>query len=734
MELLAPCGNKEALYQAIAGGADAVYLGYTAFSARQGAGNFTREELIDAVALCHLHHVRVHVTVNTLVKEAEMDALLDALHIIAGAGADAVLVQDIGVARLIQTHFKTLPIHASTQMALHNAQGVRFAKKMGFKRVVMARECTLSEIKKACREDMEIEVFVHGAMCVSQSGQCLFSSMIGGRSGNRGRCAQPCRLNYTFEKKSGAFLSPRDIMLREQLPLLRDAGVASVKIEGRLKRPEYVAAVTQSYRRALDGASWPADMERDALLQMFNRGNFMRGHLMLDEDADICYPDRVGHNGVPIGKVEGFHRGMARIVLTGSLNDGDALQFRGERDTDAVYAGKPMEAGQTALCRLREDAVVTLGSTVHRLTDRVQMEAVLKKELPPIPVAMGLTVMPNQPMTLNVSSVTVSGDVAQAAQKAPLSHETLEQIMRKTGGTGFVATEVDVVSENAFAPVSALNRLRRDGLNAYAAARCRAFYEQGQLKTPPPVLPNMQPPHVGYPKAVRASDPRFFAPDTLNLFEPLSYDSEMLDGITAPVWLCLPSMCETATLDLIVAIAHENRDKVSGLVLGSMGQFGIETDLPIAASEGIPAFNRLAAQTLVDLGCRFIIASPELTKNELSLLAGYPLIVPTYGRTRLMVLSHCPRRTHMGLKKGRRGCQMCETAPLPPLVDRMNVAFPLQRVRLPEGCRISVLNSVPINNLAHEASLGFPVLHTFTTERAIAYESGTHGHLLKPVE
>lgn len=268
MENLAPAGNREALDRAVAGGADAVYLGYAAFSARATAGNFDEEALREAVAFAHLHHVRVHVTVNTLVKDGELAAVMDVLRFLASVPVDAVLIQDLGVLSLARRCFPDLPVHASTQMAIHNAAGAQWCAAQGMKRVVLARECSISEIEKAAKMPIEIEVFGHGAQCVGVSGECLFSSMIGGRSGNRGRCAQPCRMQYTWRGKTAAWLSPRDVCLRDELPQLDKAGVASVKLEGRLKRPEYVACVASSYRKGIDsigaGKFIPADAEENA--------------------------------------------------------------------------------------------------------------------------------------------------------------------------------------------------------------------------------------------------------------------------------------------------------------------------------------------------------------------------------------------------------------------------------------------------------------------------------------
>ena len=330
MELLSPAGNREALIAAVQNGADAVYLGYTAFGARSYAGNFDEAGLAEAVRYCHERGRRVYVTVNTLVKEPEMDDAADVLEMLCRRGADAVLVQDLGLAALCRERFPDLALHASTQMTIHNAQGVRLLREMGFTRVVPARECPLEEIRLIAAEGLETEVFVHGALCVSVSGQCLFSGIIGGRSGNRGKCAQPCRMRYRRpDGVQGCLLCTRDLMLLQRLPELRDAGVDSLKIEGRMKRPEYVAVVTAAYRRALDCAQRgepyaPDEATCQALRQIFNRGGFTEGYLMDKNNAALMSWERPGHFGVPVGRVERVRGELAGVRLERELSADEA--------------------------------------------------------------------------------------------------------------------------------------------------------------------------------------------------------------------------------------------------------------------------------------------------------------------------------------------------------------------------------------------------------------------------
>ena len=375
-ELLAPAGSMDALKAAFANGADAVYLGAAAFGARAAAG-FDEAALREALRLAHLHRKKIYVTVNILVKERELGEVRRTLSLLSSLGADAVLIQDLGILKICREEYPDLPLHASTQMALHNAAGARMVKELGACRAVMARECDLNALRAAAQTGIEIEAFCHGALCVSCSGQCLFSSMIGGRSGNRGRCAQSCRLPYTYQGKAGAWLSPRDLCARDELAALADAGVYSFKIEGRLKRPEYVAVVTRSYRNALDalaeGRFAPAGQaEREALTQIFSRGGFTQGYPGQERDAAIVDPTRVTPVGVPLGHVKKIYKKggalLADVALIKPLHNGDGLEI-GEQSLR--YSGPETAAGQTASLRLRDP--VPVGETIRRTEDESQL-------------------------------------------------------------------------------------------------------------------------------------------------------------------------------------------------------------------------------------------------------------------------------------------------------------------------------------------------------------------------
>ncbi|KDE54392.1 DUF3656 domain-containing protein [Methanoculleus sp. MH98A] len=501
-ELLAPAGSPAALAAAIAAGADAVYLAGRRFGARHYAANFSDEELDYAVGYAHLRGVRVYVTVNVLVRDAELPDVARYLLRLYEFGVDAVLVQDIGVAALAREVVPDLPIHASTQMAIHNREGVVRAAREGFSRVVLARELTLSEIEDiatdAGAQGIGIEVFAHGALCYCYSGQCLLSSVIGGRSGNRGMCAQPCRKPYRLvtaetdgygrpkdlRARSGSdryLLSTRDLSVYPRLDLLARAPVASLKIEGRMRSVEYVATVTAIYRRALDaiaaGEDWSPSREdmRDLALA-FNR-EFTEGYIF--GARDIMARDRPGNRGVPLGTVIGYdpRRREAAVRLTGDLvpRSGDGLAFcidDPDRDTGAVVRGTP------AVCRgmvqLSVPAPVSVGARVF-LTKSADLEdrakRIVEKPLQPVPLDVTAVWEDGTPCLEAVVDLQGSEPlrvryrpdlVMEPARSRPLTGEQIAEQLTKTGGTPFTIRNLALrYPGGLFAPLGELNRVRR---------------------------------------------------------------------------------------------------------------------------------------------------------------------------------------------------------------------------------------------------------------------------------
>ena len=380
-ELLAPAGTYESLKAAVAAGADAVYAGGARFGARAYAENFTEEALLKAIDFCHLHGSKLYLTVNTLLKDAEIEELYDYLLPYYREGLDAVIVQDIGVLKYIREAFPGLDIHASTQMTLCGADGAKFLESLGASRIVTSRELSLEEINAIHREtSMEIESFVHGALCYCYSGQCLTSSLIGGRSGNRGRCAQPCRLPYQAEGREGFLLSPKDICTLEILPEILDAGVYSLKIEGRMKRAEYTAGVVRIYRKYLDivlahgrKEYQVSEYDKKELMALYNRGGFSTGYYEMRNGREMMSMKRANHFGTEAARVTAVRRGSLTVRALEPLHKGDMLE-------NTVLSGDTAQGASLSL-KLPESELrgIKPGMILHRTRDEFLLAELNRK-------------------------------------------------------------------------------------------------------------------------------------------------------------------------------------------------------------------------------------------------------------------------------------------------------------------------------------------------------------------
>ncbi len=745
MELLAPAGNVQALHAAIDAGADGVYLAYTAFGARAGAGNFTLEELAKAVSLCHLWHIKVYVTVNTLVKEREMPQLEEVIFNLNRLKVDGVIVQDIGVGTYIKKHYPYLPIHASTQMAIHNVQGAMFLKDAGFSRVVLARENSLKTIGEVARTGIETEIFVHGALCVSQSGQCLFSGMVGGRSGNRGRCAQACRLPYQYEGQWGNWLSPRDMNLRDELNLLAEAGVTSLKIEGRVKRPEYVSEITASYRlgiNSLASGSFQKAGEEESrrTAQMFNRGGFTKGYALGAQDGAIIDETRVNHQGVYIGKVTRVEKNFAFVLVEQDLNPEDGLRFLSKTESETTYSGPQVPKGDQAKVRLRPDMAVGPGTRVMRLWDAQQLKQASLRRRPTIGLTAQLRVAPGEKSQLILKDgeheAVVYGDVVEAAQKAALTYETAFLNLSKLKETPYHLTALELIGEKAFMPPSKLNQLRTDGVQALNAKRINAFEMAREKPCPAPytlqkgISKSLTPPKVLVKSGNLGLASQFLARGAqLFLYAPRDFRLPMLDAqllaLPKGSWLALPTQLSSASLKAI-SESIKKYSQIEGVALGNIGQLGQEFSVQTALLDTVPIWNKKAFETLSRYQTVFETAWPELNQRELGeveLAANRPLVYKVYGHTRLMTLNHCPARTRLGLERGREKCTLCMTGAKQALLgktltDRKGYTFPLIPVHQQEGCTVELLNSLPTSLFAHIAGLGQnrSILFDFTLE------------------
>jgi putative protease len=509
VELLAPAGSREALIAAVESGANAVYLAGSMFGARAYASNFDEEGMRAAIRFAHLRGVLINVTVNTIVGDEELPALRDYLKFLYEAGADAVLVQDLGVARIARETVPKLPLHASTQMTVHSLEGVLALQELGFSRVVLSRELSLKEIRYICSHcQVEIEVFMHGALCVCYSGQCLMSSVIGGRSGNRGRCAQPCRLPYDLVDENGCdlledrageyLLSPKDINTIEIIPELIEAGVASLKIEGRMKRPEYVATVVSTYREAIDrhytGTGYfVTSQEKDNLAQIFNR-DFTTAYLLDRPGKDMMSDRRPNNRGLMVGRVENYDRNssMVTVKLSGPLFLGDQVDFWvkvGGRVTAEVKElwhvnGQSIAGGQAGeLVKFYLPKAVHAHDRLFKVYDAALMEKAKESYKSGAPIRrIGLKaevwVSEGQPLKIvfrdadGYEASAVTDFVAEAALKRPLSEEVIRKQVDRLGSSIFVLQELVCHIEGAvMVPMSEINEARRKATEALEQQR-----------------------------------------------------------------------------------------------------------------------------------------------------------------------------------------------------------------------------------------------------------------------
>lgn len=499
IELLAPVGSSEAFYAAIHNYANAIYFGGKQFGARAYANNFSNDEIKAMIAEAHLFDIKVYVTVNTIVYDDEIDELIEFLDFLYLNDCDAIIIQDLGVANIVRHRYPDFDLHASTQMNIHSIEQVKLLKDLGFKRVVLARELSIDEIvaiKKAV--DIEIEVFVHGALCVSCSGNCYFSSLVGKRSGNRGRCAQPCRLLYSQNSDSGYLLSPKDLNSLERVNLLIEAGIDSLKIEGRMKRPEYVAQIVQSYRGAINNyeTQTPFDFKQNQkdLKKIFNRG-FTKGFLFNEENEHLINNAHSNHIGIEVGRVVFSNNDYVLIKLSDQVQKGDSLRIVGQ-EIDAItinqmYIGKQLveKALSGTTIRLRahkgnlDNGAVFL-TTSSKQIENLQASYLTRKRKVKL---SGRVFLEKGYLSLVVSDgenfvQVYSLNKVEPAKKFPSNNRILEQI-NKTTNTDFEFSNLKLdINEDIFISVKEINELRRQALVKFADAKAK-WHHQRKIQT-----------------------------------------------------------------------------------------------------------------------------------------------------------------------------------------------------------------------------------------------------------
>ena len=633
MELLAPAGSMEALRAAVCNGADAVYLGADTFNARMNARNFSAADLQEAVVYCHVRGVKVHLTLNTLVLDREMPRAAELIRLAASCGVDAFIVQDLGVVSLCRQLAPDVPIHASTQMSIHSLEGVMEAAALGCSRVVLARELPAEEIAHICKKSpVEIEVFVHGALCMCYSGQCYLSSVIGRRSGNRGQCAQPCRLPYGYGRfESTRYpLSLKDNCLVGELDELRRMGVASIKIEGRMKRPEYVAIVTRAYRTVLNGGRlMPSDLQE--LETAFSRQGF----------------------------TDGYFRGQTGSDMFGRRQEGE--------DTADLFASAraTYEQGEPQRIGVRFYAMIRRGEPAQ-----------LAVEDP------------------DGNLCRTRGPVPEQAVYRSLTPQDLEQQLKKTGGTPYLCTAVrSSLDPDLMLPASAINAMRRDVIAELTAKRGRAAPARLNAYDEPPRYDGIagEPQLTIAVRTAGQITSRMLSMKPTVLYVPLSELAEHPDlpqrvSVETQLAAILPRVIWSGEL---APIARQLRTVyemgVRQVLAGNLGQLHIAraAGFAVRGDFGLNIVNSRAMRYLREQGLDSQLLSFELTLPQIrDISKAVPAELLIYGRLPLMLMENC-------VMKNRTGICACQTGTVR-LVDRVGEEFPI--VKDPGTCRNVLLN------------------------------------------
>ena len=633
MELLAPAGSMEALRAAVCNGADAVYLGADTFNARINARNFSAADLQEAVVYCHVRGVKVHLTLNTLVLDREMPRAAELIRLAASCGVDAFIVQDLGVVSLCRQLAPDVPIHASTQMSIHSLEGVMEAAALGCSRVVLARELPAEEIAHICKKSpVEIEVFVHGALCMCYSGQCYLSSVIGRRSGNRGQCAQPCRLPYGYGRfESTRYpLSLKDNCLAGELDELRRMGVASIKIEGRMKRHEYVAIVTRAYRTVLNGGKlMPSDLQE--LETAFSRQGF----------------------------TDGYFRGQTGSDMFGRRQEGE--------DTADLFASAraTYEQGEPQRIGVRFYAMIRRGEPAQ-----------LAVEDP------------------DGNLCRTRGPVPEQAVYRSLTPQDLEQQLKKTGGTPYLCTAVrSSLDPDLMLPASAINAMRRDVIAELTAKRGRAAPARLNAYDEPPRYDGIagEPQLTIAVRTAGQITSRMLSMKPTVLYVPLSELAEHPDlpqrvGVETQLAAILPRVIWSGEL---APVARQLRTVyemgVRQVLAGNLGQLHIAraAGFAVRGDFGLNIVNSRAMRYLREQGLDSQLLSFELTLPQIrDISKAVPAELLIYGRLPLMLMENC-------VMKNRTGICACQTGTVR-LVDRVGEEFPI--VKDPGTCRNVLLN------------------------------------------
>lgn len=768
VELLAPAGTYDAFLAAVENGADAIYLGGKLFNARANAANFEISELAEMVKYAHLRNVKIYLTMNTLLSDKELIEALDFAYEIYRIGIDGVIVQDLGLAKILHEYIPDLPLHASTQMTIYNLNGVKELEKLGFTRVVLARELSIDEIKYICdNTSVEIEIFVHGALCVSYSGQCLMSSMIGDRSGNRGKCAQPCRLPYKLfenekEISSGYLLSPKDLATIDLLKSLPN--IKSLKIEGRMKSPEYVATVVKTYRKYLDLAisSTPnfnvENEDKQNLKQIFNRGGFTTAYLENKQGKDMMCYEKPKHWGLYVGKVISYD-GKRYITINNSeqLHIGDGIEIWNKSNNSPSTIISEIVGNKIG----RITGNIRPGDLVYKTSDKelnmIAKESYSRGFKKRTNVDIQVSILANTPISLIINDYTYTSNIiAEAANNSALTKETITTQFSKIGNTPFNINTIDItLDDNLFLPVSVLNSIRRDALEEYSNYLLKDTTKKinkiplspishekntSNLKEVSLFIHKLKQEHI----KLTGADNFYFT------FKDAIKDLETILKFNGNKFIVLPTITKNNYDKLIKTNIKELAEKVDGFVISNIGQLAYFKDIKttLRANYTFNIFNSYTINKLKDYDFSHVTLSPELSAKQINELTNSQLNTEyiVYGKTCVMTSEYCPVGSIIGgLTKDKACSKACTSNKKYFLEDRMGIKFEV----IPDNidCQSTIYNS-KITSIASKelniSSIRIDVLDESIEEInniILIHKSGeklqgnkyTNGHFNRPV-
>ena len=702
IELLSPAGDFECLVSAVQNGANAVYFGLDKFNARVNGRNFEDEELVKAIKYAKLRNVKTHLTLNILIKNKEFEEALKLVEFAYNSGIDAVIVQDLGLAKKIMELFPKLEVHSSTQMTIYNLDGVKEIEKLGYSRCVLARELSIEEIKNICKNtNIEIEVFIHGALCICYSGQCLMSSLIGGRSGNRGRCAGTCRLPYSLlkdgqEQEKGYLLSSKDVCTLDILPELIEAGVKSFKIEGRMKSKEYVGIVTSIYRKYIDLAESNQEYvvdkkDREMLMQIFNRGGFSTGYLKGKLGKNMMYTKRPNHIGTLLGEVISYNpnKGHVKIKLCKELDLGDSIAIG---DSSCKISELMQKNNKTVSIKLNQKMDQKIGKeNIKRKVNcniELKQDKVIKLEL--------------QDIDTNIS-VKLEGDsVVKKADNAGITSKRIEEQLSKTGNTIFKIENINIkMDESIIVPISSLNEIRRRGLEELEHKLLESFKrEQVNLKLDvkeEKFIPKEEVKVTLCLNKISKEIDYASLKNVDNVYIPFKYflDEDLKESIENiskkfSTYILLPAITKSNYEKLLYNNLPKIAERVEGIVISNLSQIYEIEKLGINGKKLVANYtmnieNNFTVEELKRLGvCKYIVP-PEAEKETIrGLTENIEKETIVYGRTLLMTTEYCTIGT---LKNCPAMCQKGRYT----LKDRMGFEFPIYTDRI--NCNNLIYNS-----------------------------------------